>query len=165
MSDFKVIETQEELDAVIQKRLERKEKEVQERYKAFLSPDDVEKIKTDFESKLSAKDQEMQKALEKYAETDKTISDLTLRAETAEKSLLRAQVASESKLPYELASRLLGDTKEDMQKDAEMLASYLKPQSAPPAYTSTPASHMAPAASNDAAYMSLLGGLTDSIGG
>lgn len=165
MSDFKVIETQEELDAIIQKRLDRKEKEVQEKYKTFLSPDDVEKIKADYEAKLSAKDQEMQSALEKYAETDKIVSDLTLRAETAEKSLLRAKVASESKLPYELASRLLGDTKEDMQKDAEMLASFLKPQSAPPAYTTTPVGTASHGASNDAAYMSLLGGLTDSIGG
>ena len=163
MSDFKVIETQEDLDAIIQKRLDRKEKEVQEKYKSFFSPDDVEKLKAEYEAKLSAKDQEMQTALEKYAETDKVVSDLTLRAETAEKSLLRAQVASESKLPYELANRLLGDTKEDMQKDAEMLASFLKPQAAPPAYTSTPATQ--PIAAHDASYQALLSGLTDSIGG
>lgn len=82
MSEFKVIETQEELDAVLQKRLERKEREVQEKYKGFASPDDVEKIKADYEAKITAKDEEMKKAAEKYAENDKVVSDLTLRAET-----------------------------------------------------------------------------------
>lgn len=166
MSEFKVIETQEELDAVLQKRLERKEREVQEKYKGFTSPDDVEKIKADYEAKIKAKDEEMKKAAEKYAENDKVVSDLTLRAENAEKSLLRAEVASEHKLPYELASRLLGETKEDMQKDAELLASYMKPQSAPPAYTSTPAGNAAAHGNHDAAYMALLDGITgQSIGG
>ena len=139
MSEFKAIETQEELDSIIQKRLERKEREVQEKYKSYLSPEDVDKIKSEYEGKLSSKDAEMAQALEKYKESDKTIADLTLRAETAEKSLMRAEVASESKLPYELASRLLGDTKEEMQKDAEKLASYMKPQAPAPAYHPTPA--------------------------
>jgi hypothetical protein len=123
-------------------------------------------IKADYEAKIKAKDEEMKKAAEKYAENDKVVSDLTLRAENAEKSLLRAEVASEHKLPYELASRLLGETKEDMQKDAELLASYMKPQSAPPAYTSTPAGSAAAHGNHDAAYMALLDGITgQSIGG
>lgn len=158
MSEFKVIETQEELDAILAKRLERKEREVQERYKGYASPEDVDKVKAEYEAKLKAKDEEIQKAAEKYAESDKVVSDLTLRAETAERSLLRAEVASENKLPYELSARLIGDTKEDMQKDAELLASFLKPQSAPPAYSTTPASNGG-RPSTDAAYQTLLSGI------
>lgn len=165
MSEFKTIETQEDFDAAIQKRLDRKEKEVQERYKDFLSPEDADKIRQEYEKKLSDKDKESKEALEKYAKTDATIEELTKRAEDAEKSLLRTRIASESKLPYELASRIIGDTEEDMKKDAETLAGFLKPQTAPPAYSSTPASSLMSGSSgiqSDAAYMSVLSQLTQS---
>ena len=161
MSEFKAIETQEEFDAAIQKRLERKKREVQEKYKGYLSPDDVEKLKSDYAKQLEDKDSEMQKALEKYADTDQTVSELTKRAESAEKSLLQTKVANESKLPYELSDRIKGDSEEDMKKDAEMLASLIKPHAPAPGYTSTPqgTAGIAPTAT-DAAYLGLLSELT-----
>lgn len=161
MGEFKAIETQEEFDAAIQKRLERKEREVQEKYKEYLSPDDVEKLKNDYVKQLEDKDSEMQKALEKYADTDRTVSELTKRAESAEKSLLQTKVANESKLPYELSDRIKGDSEEDMKKDAEMLASLIKPQTAAPGYSSTPQSIAGGTPTpSDAAYLGLLSDLT-----
>ena len=52
MADFKPIETQEDFDKMIQKRLEQKEREVLERFKDYSSPDDVAALKADFEKKI-----------------------------------------------------------------------------------------------------------------
>lgn len=161
MGDFKAIETQEEFDAAISKRLDRKEREVQEKYKDYLSPEDADKLRSDFEKKLTDKDAEKEEILKRYADTDKTVSDLTKRAESAERSLLQTKVANESKLPYELSDRIKGDSEEDMKKDAEMLVSLMKPHSPAPAYSSTPQGRTGVApSSTDAAYMGLLSELT-----
>ena len=53
MAEFKVIETQEEFDSAIQKRLAHKEREVSERFKGYLSPDDVKALTADYDGKLS----------------------------------------------------------------------------------------------------------------
>ncbi len=161
MSEFKVIETQEEFDAAIQKRLDRKEREVQEKYKDYLSPDDAQKLRNEYDQKLLDKDSEMKKVQEKYADTDQTVADLTKRAEMAEKSLLQTKVANESKLPYELSDRIRGDNEEDMKKDAEMLAGLIKPSFPAPNYSSIPAGTSGNVrSSTDEAYLEMLSDLT-----
>lgn len=111
MSEFKVIETQEELDKIIKKRLEQKDREVAEQYKDFLSPDDVKAMKADYEKQI-------QDAQDKLKTFDETVSTLTKRAETAEVSLLKNKVAIENNVPIKLASRLIGTTEEELKADA-----------------------------------------------
>ena len=48
MSEFKVIETQEELDKIIKSRLAQKDREVAESYKDYLSPEKAEALKADY---------------------------------------------------------------------------------------------------------------------
>jgi hypothetical protein len=137
MSDeFKVIETQEDFDKAIQKRLAQKDREMSERYKDYLSPDDVEKIKSDYETKLAKINDDLKAANEKIAGNDQIVSDLKNRAVTAEGDLLKSRIAYESGVPYELAGRLVGSNEEELKADAEKLASFLVPKSAPPLHTS-----------------------------
>lgn len=131
MADFKVIETQEDFDAAIQKRLAQKEREVAARYEGWMSPDDVAKMKGEYEKTISDSAQQL-------ADHDKTVADLTARATKAEHTLLRHQVASEKGIPIELASRLVGETKETLEKDAESFAAYLSPKTAPPLRSTEP---------------------------
>ena len=112
MSEFKVIETQEELDKIIKKRLEQKDREVAEQYKDFLSPDDAKAMKADYEKQI-------QEAQGKIKTLDETVSTLTKRAETAEVSLLKNKVAIENNVPIKLASRLVGTTEEELKADAQ----------------------------------------------
>ena len=111
MSEFKVIETQEELDKIIKKRLEQKDREVAEQYKDFLSPDDAKAMKADYEKQI-------QDAQDKLKTFDETVSTLTKRADTAEVSLLKNKVAIETNVPFKLASRLIGTTEEELTADA-----------------------------------------------
>lgn len=137
MSDeFKVIETQEDFDKAIQKRLAQKDREMSERYKDYLSPDDVEKIKSEYETKMAKINDDLKAANEKIAGNDQIVSELTNRATTAEGDLLKSRIAYESGVPYELAGRLVGSNEEELKADAEKLASFLVPKSAPPLHTS-----------------------------
>lgn len=133
MSDeFKVIETQEDFDKAIQKRLAQKDRELSERYKDYTSPDDLEKIKAEFETKLAKVNEDLKSANEKIAGHDQIVTELTNRATTAEGDLLKSRIAYESGVPFELAGRLMGNNEEELKADAEKLASFIAPKSAPP---------------------------------
>ncbi|MBQ1572687.1 MAG: hypothetical protein IIZ78_16275 [Clostridiales bacterium] len=121
MSDFKVIETQEELDKIIKKRLEQKDREVAETYKDYLSPDDVKAMKADYEKQIQDANKLVEDAKVKLQTFDETVSKLTKRAEAAEVSNLKTKVAIDNNVPIKLASRLVGTTEEELKADAQLL--------------------------------------------
>ena len=131
MSEFVAIETQEDFDKAIQKRLAQKEREVSARFEGWLSPDDIAQMKSEFEKAI-------EDSAQKLAEHDKTVAELTARASKAEHTLLRQQVAAAKGIPIELAGRLVGETRETLEKDAESFAAYLSPKVAPPLRSTEP---------------------------
>lgn len=133
--EFKVIETQEEFDKAIQKRIARAEREAEEKYKDYLSPEQVETLKKELTEKVQKAEADLKAANEKIAGNDQIVSDLTNRATTAESKLLKSRVAHEKGIPYELADRLVGTTEEELKADAEKLAPFMTPKSAPPLRT------------------------------
>ena len=137
--EFKVIETQEDFDKAIQKRLARAERETAEKYKDYLAPEKVEELKKEYEDKLKKSGEELKAAQEKIAGHDQIVADLTTRATTAENKLLKGRIANDAGIPLELAGRLVGNNEEELKKDAEQLASYLVPKSAPPLRSTDPA--------------------------
>ena len=132
MSEFTPIQTQEEFDRAIKSRLAQKDRELEEKYKDYLSPDKVASLKGDYENKLEEMKKSAKEAADKLSANAQTVTELTKRAETAENSLLKNKIAYEHKLPLELAGRLVGTTEDELTKDAESLASLIKPTSAPP---------------------------------
>lgn len=133
--EFKVIETQEDFDKAIQKRIARAEREAAEKYQDYLSPDKVEELKKEYEDKIRKAGEELKAAQEKIAGHDQIVADLTTRATTAENKLLKSRIAHEKGVPFELAGRLVGNNEEELTKDAEQLATFLTPQEAPPLMT------------------------------
>lgn len=119
MSEFKVIETQEQLNEIIQKRLER------EKSKFADYEDLTEKVK-----KLEADKLDLEKTITTYKESEGTnlnrISELEKTVSGWEHKALKQKVAIEHNLPFELASRLVGDSEESLNEDAERLASLVK---------------------------------------
>ena len=148
MSEFKAIETQEEFDRMIQKRLEQKEREVSERFKDYLSPEEVAKIKSDFEGKIKTANDSLKAERDKSLEHSKVVSELENRAKTAEAKWLKGKAAMEKGIPFALADRLIG----------ESVSSLLAPRSAPPLRTSEPGGAMPGDVNN--AYATLLASLT-----
>lgn len=132
MSEFKVIETQEQLDEVLKDRLERKEDTIRKEYEGFLSPEDVRKK---YEGYLSPED-----VTEKYKDylspEEAAKKDGVIQG--YERQSQRVKVAMAAGIPYELAGKLSGDTEEDMKKDAEVLAKFLKKGKQYPDFTTDP---------------------------
>lgn len=116
MSEFKIIETQEQLDEIIKNRIER----VKAKY-------------ADYDS-LSAKVQDLEteklkltELLDKQKEiegVDKNkIAELEKGIQGWETKALKQKVAIKYNLPFDLADRLKGDSEGSLTEDAERLAS------------------------------------------
>ena len=164
MSEFTPIMTQEDFDKAIQKRLAQKEREVTEQFKEYLSPTQVSALKDEYENKLTKAGEDLTAAQEKIKDHDVTVSDLTKRAEAAESKLLKSKIAYDHKLPLELADRLVGDTKEALDKDAETLAGLMKPSATAPLHTNEVRSTGGNGnGSVDAGMMQLLSQLSDTL--
>ena len=159
MSEFTPITTQEEFDKAIKGRLAQKDRELEEKFKDYLSPDKVSELKKDYENKLEESKRLVKEAQDKLKENESSVAELKARAEKAESSILKSKIAHQHKLPMELAERLVGETEEDLNKDAESLASIVGSGSTPPLYTRE-TNNAGGATANDAAMLGLLSALT-----
>lgn len=111
---FKPIETQEELDSIIEKRLKREREVTTKRFDGWISPEDHQKA---IDS--------ANKALDDYKEAHKgdeqTIADLTAKNKAYETASLKSRIAHEVGLSYDWISRISGEDEESIRSDAESL--------------------------------------------
>lgn len=120
MTEFKVIETQEELDAIIKARLERERAKVN---------DDSNKQIEELKKQIQALENEKQSAVKSIEDLKNKNSEIeTLQKQIAgyEKTELKRKIAFEKGIPYNLADRIQGEDEEAMTKDAESLSEYFK---------------------------------------
>lgn len=152
-TEFKAIETQEELDAIIKARLDRNTKtvtdEVKKGYEGYLSPDEAKKLTDQVEA-----------LTKQLVERDGSIADLTAKNKQYETASVKARIAHEKGLPYELAERLSGETEQDIAADAEKLVQFVGSQK-PAAPLYAPRGGTGAASGTDAALMAMLGELSE----
>ena len=154
--EFKVIETQEQLDAIIKSRLEREHakavKETEEKYA------DYEALKgnnSSLQQQLEDLNKELTGSKEKLANHDKEVADLNSKIAQYEKDSVKTKVAIEMGIPFELKDKLSGDDEEAIRNDAKTLAAFVNKQASAPGYKSEPPE----GDSTDSAYKSMLGKL------
>ncbi len=161
---FKIIETQEDLDKIIQKRLAQKDREIAETYKDFLSPEQAEELRTEYEKKVNDAKKALEDLNAKLADHDKVVSDLTQRAQIAETKLLKSRIAHESGLPFELANRLVGNNEEELKQDAKALTAIIKPTQTAPLHTTDTKGSSAPQKINaDAAMLNFISQINEQM--
>lgn len=160
MSEFTAITTQEEFDKAIKGRLAQKDREIEEKFKDYLSPDKVEDLKRDYEKKIEESNKLLKEAQAKLKENETAAAELKARAEKAEHSNLKSRIAYAHKLPMELADRLVGETEEELNKDAESLSSIVGSGNVPPLYTRESNHNNNGTGSSSAAMLNLLSQLT-----
>ena len=132
MSDFKTIETQEELDAVIKARLSRE----REKYADY---EDLKKQLADFEAKETTYQNTINDLKTREAELASKNESLSGELTQTKLQSAKQRIATEYRLPLDLADRLQGDDEDGFKADAERLASYLAPkQPAPPMKSNEP---------------------------
>lgn len=128
---FEPINTEEEFEKAIKERVETEKTAVRDEYKDFLSPEAVEKKYKGYMSP-----ERVQEKYKDYLPPEEAAKkDTLIKGYELEKRQVKA--ARSAGLPIELAGRLSGETEEDMKKDAEMMAQYLKGNPSPE-YTPEP---------------------------
>lgn len=114
MPEFKPIETQEALDAIIDERLAR------EREK-FADYDNLKQSVSNLNETIQTLNGEK-------ATAQKTIDDLNGKVKRYETDSVKTRIALSTGLPPEMIDRLRGDTEDDIKQDAETLAKIIGTQ-------------------------------------
>lgn len=125
MSEFKAIESQEQLDGIIKERLERAEKKFEEKYQGYLSPDEVEAKVADLNKKIEEMGNSLNGANDKAKADAESIAGLEAKVKSYETASVKSRIAHEVGIPFELANKLSGDTEEAIRKDAEALKPFV----------------------------------------
>ena len=115
MSEFKVIETQEQLEDVLKERLKRERETTRKEFEGFLSPSDVaEKYK----GYLSPDD-----VKEKYKDhlSPEEVAKLNSKIKGYETDSVKTRIAHETGLAYEAIEFLRGEDEDSIRKSAESL--------------------------------------------
>ena len=113
--NFEPITTQEQFDSMIKERLQRERTSVEKRFEGYVSKADHDKALGD-----------VTKAFEDYknehAKDAETIESLTAENKRYATAAVKSRIAHEAGLPYGMAMRLSGETEEEIEADAKVLA-------------------------------------------
>lgn len=118
MSEFTVIETQEQFDKAISERLRRDRESYAKRFEGWKSPEDVQTLTEELNNRIKALEDAAAATQQTLAEKDAAIAEGAKYRTDLEKT--RIALAAGLKIDY--ADRLRGETAEDWRKDAEALA-------------------------------------------
>lgn len=155
---FTTIETQEELDKIINERLSREREssakkyegylspdDAAKKYEGYMSPDDIGKLKAEYDTKLSDLNKSLEEAngkitqgTELVAAKDKDIADRDAKIKGYETSILKARIAQEAGLPYGMSDRLRGESEKEIREDAQSLMKMYGQIHTPPKGASEP---------------------------
>ena len=118
MTDFKIIETQEEFDARISERLKRERETSAKKYEGWTSPEALAEINAEHEKKIKALQDSVAEAEKKLSDKDEEIAESAKYRTDLEKT----RIALAAGLKIEYADRLKGDNADEWKADAETLA-------------------------------------------
>lgn len=132
MSEFKTIETQEQLDAIVGERIKRERKTIESRYEGYLSPTEVEEK---YKGWMSPEEVE-----EKYKEylSPEEATKKDARIKNYETDSVKTRIALETGLPYKAVTYLQGEDEASIQKSAESLKSLMGSTGAAPLASTEP---------------------------
>lgn len=117
--EFKIIETQEEFDKAIQERLNRQKESIEKQYADYA---EIKERNTTLETEVETLKTTLAETNEKYTNYDKDIAGLNAKIAGYETANMRTRIALQHNIPYDLASRLVGEDEESIAADAKKLA-------------------------------------------
>lgn len=133
MSEFKIIETQEEFDKRIAERIKREAEKHQTQINNLSEERDALKIQ------LGEKDKALEERKTGVESLNKTIEELNGKLNAYEIANLKTSIALKNGIPYDLASRLTGTNEQELTQDAIKLAEFIsRPNVVAPLKTSEP---------------------------
>ena len=118
MSEFKVIETQEQFDAAISDRLKRDREAQAKKYEGWTSPDDLQRVISEYTEKIKSLEDAAAATQQTLAEKDAAIAESAKYKTDLEKTRIALSVG----LDLKYAERLRGENADEWKADAEELA-------------------------------------------
>ena len=129
MSEFKSIETQEELDKIIENRLARQKEIIEAKYVDY---DQFKSRITELEAENTAQKATIEETGLSMKSWEQKEADFNAKIAGYETAQLKQKIALQAGLPFDLADRLKGDNEEDLKADAERFVGFkTKTQVAP----------------------------------
>ena len=124
---FKKIETQEELDRIIQERLNREKEK-------FSDYDAIKTRNAELENEIGTLKSTLEETNAATKSHEQIVANLNAKIADYETANLRTKIALQNGLPIDLADRLVGTDEESIKADAERLAGFIgtKQQTPPP---------------------------------
>ena len=122
MADFKGINTQEELDAIIKERLGRSEQKVRDEFKGWTSPDDLKALNDAHAKAIEDLKATHAKELEKYAGYDEKFKTQDKEIHDLKVGSMKVKIANDKKLPYDAVEFLQGEDEKSITESADRLA-------------------------------------------
>lgn len=153
MGEFKAIETQAELDTIVEGRLARQKESYD---KQLADYEQLKKRNAKLESESTALNASMEDLKSKNSMNDQTVADLNAKIAGYETANLRTKIALENGLPFDLANRLVGEDEASLKADAERLAGFMKPNDFVPPLRNPESNEEKNKNSQDSAYRELL---------
>ena len=123
MGEFEPITTQEQLDEIISSRLKRDREATAKKYADY---DDIKGKNDEYVKRIAELEKANGDLTKKYEGYDSQILDLQNKCKDYEAARKKTDIALEYGLPYGMASRLKGDTDEDIRKDAQDMMAMMK---------------------------------------
>ena len=121
MGEFKVIESQEQLDAIIQDRVAQANRSAEKKFEGYISPDDFSKKTAELNNQISDLQKSIDESKAKYADFDQKIAEKDAQIKAYETASVKTRIAREMGLSFEAVEFLQGDKEEDIKKSAETL--------------------------------------------
>jgi len=137
--EFKAIETQEQLNNIIEERLKRDRESRSKAYEGYLSPEEVEKLKKGYENTITGLNKQIEDSSETYKNYDTEIANRDAKIKEYETASVKSRIAHETGLPYDAIAFLQGEDEESIKKSAESLKGLVgNGASTPPPVTNLP---------------------------
>ena len=116
MAEFKVIETQEQFDAMVKDRIARAEKNAAEKYSDY---DTLKAQNADLTTQIAQLTEQLKTQTETINTSKAEVDSLTARVSAYESASVKTRIALELGLPYQMAERLTGNDEAEIRADAE----------------------------------------------
>lgn len=117
--EFKVIETQEQLDKVIGDRLRRGEESVKKQYEGYLSPEQVINQTKDLTAQLETANKELADAKKLIENHATELAERDSKIKGFEINSMKHKAAQEAGLPYGAVEFLKGEDEDSIKASAE----------------------------------------------
>lgn len=129
---FTVIETQEQLDAIISERVARAKDSARKEFEGWISPDALEKKTAELNSQLTGLNDQIKTLTDEKATLETTIEEKNGKLAQYEIDSVKTKVAREYGLSYDAIEFLQGADEEAIKKSAESLKHLVGANKTPP---------------------------------